>query len=291
MIGRRDLVAAGALLAGALGLGGCQALVSVHTSLDATGSGVVSVGLRLDPEAQTALSRPGVSLSGPSVPRQEPLEQLFPWVGRGGWSAPDGSPGTLSAVRERGGDLVLATEQRFTSVQGLLQILDTRQPTGSLLRAPEASAELPTDLPANVPLLAAARVRVSGATGSTSFSVFGRGGVGEIGGSPCSGRDDRPSRAVDVALGESLAFDYRLQLPGPPARSTADSADGSLAQWRFGYGECPRISANSSAGGSTAVINGVILAGAATILTLILGVRAIRRNRANGRSNLTQVGG
>ena len=287
---RRTLVGGGAaLLLSATVLTGCRTIVGVDVSLDRAGKGLVHASARLDSEAQRYLSRDGVDLTSvKSSDGTAIADALFPWATiRDGWTAPKvvgdrlvkNSP--LGVARESDGTLVLSTIHPVVSAASLKKIMDTTLSTPPLVN----TGDQLTDLPASVPLLNDFTFSLKPDGPNSDFNMFGRAGVGALDAKTCSGDDLATLTVPDAALRRDLSFAYRFIFPEKPRRSSATDIRNNQAKWSFRYGDCPRLSAGSNRGSSSRVLNGAILAGAATFLALILSLRAFRRRRERRSSN------
>ncbi len=281
MIARRELrraLAAFALVAGTAGLTGCRSVVGVDVSFNGAGQGSVNVSARLDQEAQRYLSRDGVDLTRvTSEDGNRIADALAPWATlRRGWIAPTRRDVSITATRESGGTLVLATTHTVVSARALKELMDTTQTTLPLLNA----GDRPSDLPANIPLLGDFTISLKPDGPNSDFNMFGRAGVGALDAKTCSGDTLATSTSpADVTLRRDLSFVYRLTFPEAPRRSSANEIRDNQAFWTFRYGDCPRLSAGSNRGSSSELLNGAILAGAAAFLGLVLSLRAFRRRR------------
>ena len=85
-------------------------------------------------------------------------------------------------------------------------------------------------------------------------------------------------QSENVARG-ALQFVYQFRLPGGPGNNDANAVDGDLTTWAANFGDCPRITADTGGSGNGKVLNGLILAGAAGLILIVLGLRGLRRRR------------
>lgn len=277
---RRALLTAIVVAASSV-LSGCAATMTLDATIDRSGRSNLAVELRLDAEAQAYLQRPGISLTGTDVPNGDDVAAaLFPWANAAnGWRAPDNAQAGAAAVaaaRAPNGDLILRTTHPDNrSPRALQDVLGTAQATDLLVKP----GDTVTSLPGRVALLNNVNFTLDLSGSRPDFSFFGRGGVGTIGAATCAGNALVSGTAADQALRGGLSFVYRISFPGRPARTTATKVLGNDADWRFRYGDCPRLSAASNLGSSSAFLNGVILAGATFLLLVVLGLRALRPGR------------
>ena len=280
-----------ALAVVSISLTGCRSVVGVDVSLNRSGQGDVTVTARLDEEAQRYLSGDGLDLTRvTSADGNKIADALVPWATlRQGWSAPLTPNVSIGVTRESSGALVLATTQPVISARALKGLMDTTQTTLPFLKA----GDRPTDLPANIPLLNDFTFSLKPDGSNSDFNMFGRAGVGALDAKTCARDELATSTALaDATLRRDLSFVYRFTFPEPPRRSSAQEIRDTQAIWTFKYGDCPRLSAGSNRGSSSRVLNGAILAGAATFLALVLALRAFRRRRERRSSeNLAQPEG
>ena len=239
------------------------------------GAGTVAMRAGLDAEAQQYLK------IQPSESGDQIAARITPWAtSANGWQS--AGTGAVSADRDGPGTLTLQSSHRFGSSAELQRLFgDTRQSTAILLRTGD---QAPTDMPRDVPLMSAFNVSLTAhdAPDPPSFNLFGRGGIGAIATATCSGAALERGTGTDQALRKSLRFEYVVDLPVKPTRTTGRTAAGdpTLVSWNVPFGDCPRISANSTQGSSSALLNGVILFGAGLFLCLVLLLRAVKGRRA-----------
>jgi hypothetical protein len=267
----RGRLAALALSAAALLASGCSANFGMNAVIDANGQGRLDLTLELDPQAVSSLG-----LAGFESP-EAVAERAFPWLlTEAGWSSGTEGGGSVAVTREPAGGMVLKT------THGLGSANDLR----ALLAAPRDLTHIPghdavSELPVQTPLINNLAFTLEREGGDTSFSLVGRAGVGSLEKAPCSGSSLDSRGGPDALLrGGGLRFDYRFTLPDGPGSTNANEViDDRTAQWLFRYGDCPLIRARSGGSSSSAPINGIILAGAALVVLVALGLRALRRRR------------
>ncbi len=262
----RALTAAAAVLACLL-LAACSAELQMEVQVDRDGRGELALDLALDSEAQAALGLSGAT----DEQLRAHFEQLLV---DGGWVG-DGVE-RISVERDADGGVVLRTRHPFDDLDQLERLITEPRPIALL--APDAgSLQALTDLPEATPLLNSYRFRLRGGTGDNpGFRLFARGGVGEIGGSTCAGSE---TVGFGSALRNSLLVTYRMDLPGGPGDTNANSTPLGTNVWDVRYGDCPALTAASGGGGSSRIVNGVILAVLVLFLIVVFGVRALRRRR------------
>ena len=282
MTGRRIIGVLAALFA-AIALAGCSVPVRMQITMNRDGAGTVTVRAGLDAEAQQYLNLPA-GASGDEI-----AAKIAPWATAAkGWESAGAS--AVSADRDGSGTLTLQSSHRFVSSQELQRLLgETRQPTAILVKTGDRP---PTDMPADVPLMNAFNVSLTAhdAPDPPSFNLFGRGGIGAIATATCSGAALERGTSTDRALRKSLRFEYVASLPVKPTRTTGTAAknDPTQVSWNIPFGDCPRISANSTQGSSSAVLNGIILLGAGLFIAVVLLLRGLKGRRA--RRSLTVRG-
>lgn len=262
---RRALVAVLLALAAMVAVG-CEADFEVSAGLDREGRGAVALRLTLDREAQAALG-----LAEDADPA-ELAARLAPLLVEGGWGT--GGEGEIGARHdESSGAVVLETSHPVDSPGQLEAILSQLRPFRVV--APDASslAALP-DLPDEAALLNEVSVRLGSGTGDNpGFDVFARGGVGDIGDETCRGD---ALTGFSRSLRDALEITYRLSLPGGPGSTNADETPAGDNVWVARYGDCPALQATSGGGGSSTLVNGVILAALGGFLLAVFALRSLR---------------
>jgi hypothetical protein len=262
---RRAALVICALLVVVLAGSGCASDLEVDVKMNRDGRGTVSLRLALDPSSLSYLGLDGAS--------PEKVAQRFaPLVADGGWS---GDQGQMTVSIDDSGATVSAS-RTFDTPRQLDEIMSLRRPLASLPPNPSVLAGLP-DLPAEVPLLNDFTFRLGTATGDNpGFTLFARGGVGEIGGQTCLG-----GRAVGNArtLRDGLRIAYRFSLPGGPGSTSAPETPSGANLWRLRFADCPALTATSGGGSSSTLVNGAILAGLVLLLLVVFALRTLRRRR------------
>lgn len=276
MTPRRAVLGAIAAVLLALLLTGCASRAQVEVQMDRTGRGAVTLALVLDASSLQAL---GLSSSDP----QAIADRMAALLDDGGWYAPDGGEQTIDNVfafsDDDEGGVTLRTRKDFDNTDGLDAIMGHPRPLRPIVGegGDAVFAGLP-DLPSAAPLLNDFTFRLGSGTGdSPGFTMFGRGGVGDIGDATCQG--DRAT-GFSKALRDSLELRYRFVLPGGPGRTNADETPGGANVWLLRYEDCDPLQADQGAGSSSTVFNGVVLAALAAFLVFVFVARGIRRRRA-----------
>lgn len=264
------------LLAAAVLASGCAAHARLDVEMDRAGHGTVTLRVDLDRDALRAL---GLSASDPDAV----AARLLPLTDDARWTAPDGGERTLAGVfafsADDQGGVSLRTRTSFASVGELDAVLGHRRDLRAVAGAGAARlfAALP-DLPDAAPLVNDFSLRLGTGRGdSPGFTLFGRGGVGEIGEQTCQG-----DRAVGASarLRDSLELRYRFVLPGGPGETNADETPGNENVWVLRYEDCDALHATAGAGNSSTLFNGIVLAALAGLLIAVFLVRGVRRRRA-----------
>ncbi len=267
---RRRLLAAVLLAVAAALLAGCQARFGTTVEIDREGRGSVELSLALDRAAQAALGL------GQAPAPVEVAERFEPLLVEGGWTGGDAGP-IEAGLDDRTGEVVLSTRHEVDSVRQLEAIMRQERPI--VVIAPDrATRDALPGLPTAAPLLNAWQFRLGEGTGDNpGFELFARGGVGEIGSETCQGDD---VSGFGRTLRDALSIAYRLTLPGGPGSTNADDTPGGDNLWRFRYQDCPALQASAGGGGSSTLVNGVILAGLSGFILVVFLLRALRRRRA-----------
>jgi hypothetical protein len=265
----KGLLAGLAAAVAALALGGCQAELIQGVQVNERGTGELTLTLRLDPDAQTAINLDR------QLQDETFLEFLRPDLE--GWSAPDGSGRVIGDRTEADGTRVFETRRSIlSSPDDLRDILSEDRPiapiveaTGGLYQLPppaEDAGETTATAPATAPLTAlppavtttpAPRARVAPQSVLTdlsaiaplqevlvlrfeaaqtgpdrapaTFRIATRGGVGEIGDATCSSLASRPPTIADRQLQDGLTLRYRYRMPSP-VESASDGAERTRGQ-------------------------------------------------------------
>jgi hypothetical protein len=155
-------------------------------------------------------------------------------------------------------------------------LLSAQRPISGIAPDPATLAALP-DLPPKAPLLNAFDFRLgSGSGDNPGFSLFARGGVGDIGQQTCAG-----SGVVGFgrSLRDALEIRYRFHLPGGPGSTNAGQTPAGDNLWVAHYGDCPPLQASSGGGSSSTLVNGLILAGLTGLLLIVFLLRGVRKRR------------
>ncbi len=251
-------------------LAGCQARFGTTVEIDRKGRGSVELSLALDRAAQAALGL------GQAPAPEDVAERFEPLLVEGGWSG--GEAGPIDAgLDDRTGEVVLSTRHEVDSVRQLEAIMSQERPIVAIAPDRATLGALP-GLPRAAPLLNAWQFRLGEGTGDNpGFELFARGGVGEIGSETCQGDD---VGGFGRTLRDALSLAYRFTLPGGPGSTNADDTPGGDNLWRFRYQDCPALQASSGGGGSSTLVNGVILAGLSAFILAVFGLRALHRRRA-----------
>lgn len=264
------------LLIAALMVAGCSARSQLDVEMDRTGRGTATVRVDLDRDALRAL---GLSASDPAGA----AARLQAFLDDPGWGPADGGQLDVGAVAVSGdekGGLTFRSRTAFGSVAELDAILGRRRDLRALA-GPEAArmmAGLP-DLPASTPLVNDFSLRLGAGRGdSPGFTLFGRGGVGEIGQQTCQG--DRATGA-SRRLRDAVQLRYRFVLPGGPGQTNADETPGGENVWDLRYEDCDALRATAGGGNSSTLFNGIVLAALSTFLIAVFLVRGVRRRRAH----------
>ena len=263
---RRVAVAVALLIAVVALGGGCAAQFTQRVTMGSGGDGTLDLRLRLDPEAQRTLGFTG--LSGSPARR---AAQLFPWVNQAdGWRPVESSTD--------GSTLVLTSGHNFSSTDVLEVLMSRKRPLVPIAGNPELLAQIP-DMPRTSPLLNDWTFSLgSGEAPNPGFNLFAQGGVGDVPDATCNPSQLQNSR-VAMELRGALQLAYQFRLPGGPGNNDANAVDGDLTSWAAQFGDCPRITADTGGSGSGKVLNGLILAGAAGLVLIVLGLRGLRRRR------------
>ncbi|MGI9540197.1 MAG: hypothetical protein ACR2N6_08615 [Miltoncostaeaceae bacterium] len=245
----------------------CGAEVQVDVDVDREGRGEVRLRASLDPQAQEALGLSGAS-------DEEVRARFEPLLVDGGWVG-DGEE-RIALIRDTDGDLVLETSHEFDDLDQLRRVLGEQRPIATL--APDAATlEAIPDLPQEAPLINEFALRLGEGTGDNpGFNLFGRGGVGQISGATCSG-----DSVVGFAstLRNSTVITYRVALPGGPGETNADDTPSGTNVWNVRFGDCPALTAEAGGGGSSTLVNGIILGLLVAFLAMVFAIRTIRRRR------------
>jgi hypothetical protein len=263
----RRVALAVALLIAVVALGGgCAAQFTQRVTMGAGGDGSLDLRLKLDPEAQRTLGF--TALSGTPAHR---AAQLFPWVNEAdGWRAVQSST--------EGSDLVLTSGHSFPSTEVLQELMSRKRPLVPIAGNPELLAQIP-DMPTTSPLLNDWTFSLgSGHAPNPGFNLFAQGGIGDVPDATCNPSQLQNSR-VAMELRGALQFVYEFRLPGGPGNNDANAVDRDLTTWAAHFGDCPRITADTGGSGNGKVLNGLILAGAAGLILIVLGLRGLRRRR------------
>jgi hypothetical protein len=250
-------------------LAGCQAHFGTTVEIDRKGRGTVELNLTLDRPAQAALGL------GQAPSPEGVAERFEPLLVEGGWTGDDAGP-IDAGLDDRTGEVVLSTRHEFDSVRQLEAIMRQNRPIVAIAPDRATLGALP-GLPNAAPLLNAWQFRLGKETGDNpGFELFARGGVGEIGSETCQGDD---VGGFGRTLREALSLAYRITLPGGPGSTNADDTPGGDNLWRFRYQDCPALQASSGGGGSSTLVNGVILAGLSGFILMVFLLRGLRRRR------------
>lgn len=266
MSARRVLLALAVLALTAL-LGACGADVQVDVDVDREGRGEVRLSVALDPQAQEALGLSGAS-------DEEIRARFEPMLVDGGWVGD--AEERIALTRDADGDVVLETSHEFDDLDQLRRLLNEERPIVGLAPDEATLAAIP-DLPDQAPLINEFALRLGDGTGDNpGFNFFGRGGVGQISGATCSGNG---VVGFASALRNSTVIIYRLALPGGPGETNADDTPSGTNVWNVRFGDCPALRADAGGGGSSTLVNGVILGLLVAFLAMVFAIRAIRRRR------------
>lgn len=260
------------LLVAALVAAGCQAQLEVAATLDREGRGALDLRLSLDREAQASLG------FGEDAEPAEIAGRFAPLLVEGGWGS--GGDGPITATRDEAtGAVLLETRHPVDSPRQLAALLSQPRPIRGLSPDDASLAALP-DLPDEAALLNEVSLRLGAGTGDNpGFDVFARGGVGDIGDATCRGDE---LAGFGRSLRDAVAITYRLSLPGGPGSTNANETPGGDNVWNSRYGDCPALQATSGGGGSSTLVNGLILAGLGGILLAVFALRSLR-GRGSGR--------
>ena len=265
----RLLLAALVVSAAALLLTACDATESLVVHMKPDGTGTVTLQLALDPDAQAQLG-----FAGGSDPNQV-VKERFPWVANpdSGWTQP--------TFTHEGDRLVISTSKAFTSADNLKAIVSQMHSVDAIAGSRAVVNSIP-DLPHLQPLLNDFSLNFTAASGSDkpSYNLFTQGGVGDVPDATCSG-DDLLTAGGDAAqLRRALHFVVTMDMPREPRDTSGQVTPSGAVQWRYNYGDCPRITADTAGGsGDTKTLNGAILAVASGFILVVLALRALRRRR------------
>lgn len=260
-------IAALALLAAA-----CSADVRVDVEVDREGRGEIRLRVALDAEAQEALGLAGAS-------DEEVRARFGALLVDGGWVGD--AEERIALTREADGEVILETSHEFDDLDQLRRLMREDRPIGVLAPDEATLAAIP-DLPEQAPLINQFSLRLGDGTGDNpGFDLFGRGGVGEISGATCSG-----DGVVGFAstLRNSTVITYRVALPGGPGETNADDTPSGTNVWNVRFGDCPALTAEAGGGGSSTLLNGIILGFLVLFLVLVFTIRAVRRRRRPGEA-------
>jgi hypothetical protein len=252
----------------ALVASGCRSILVVSNQINPGGDGQVRLELHLDQQAQAQL---GIA-SAADVPAA--VAKHFPWVREAdGWSQ-------VTAAPDSAGLLALTTTHAFDDLDTLEALMSDRRSLDAIAGDPQIISSI-KDMPHTAPLLNDYSFRLgTGKQPEPGYNLFAQGGVGDVPDFTCSGDEITPQGGTAATLREALSFKYQFRLPGKPSSTSADRQAGDTQSWSFPFGDCPRIAADTGGGGSSSkVVNGLILAGAAGFILIVLGLRALRRRR------------
>jgi hypothetical protein len=265
----RLLLAGVVVAAAAILLAACSANESMVVHMNPDGSGTLTIQLALDPDAQAQLG-----FAGGNDP-EKAVQQHFPWVVSpdSGWSKP--------TFTHKGDQLVITTSKSFASADDLKALVSEKRSVDAIAGSPDVVTRIP-DLPHDQPLLNDFSLKFTPAKGGDkpSYTLFTQGGVGDVPDATCSG-DKLLTVGGDAAqLRRNLHFVVTMEMPRQPRDTSGETTPSGAIQWRYNYGDCPRITADTAGSSSGAkTLNGAILAVASGFILVVLGLRALRRRR------------
>lgn len=300
-------------------LSGCSARLSQFVDIAPDGGGNLTLELRLDPAAQSAIN----------LPRQlsEGTFERFLDVRKEKWNAP-GDPALPFAQRtEPNGTIILRSVRRLragtSQLDDLESALGVERPVQPILTAtgrywaapanpraePATTSSAPisgtapggeadagvTGLPLRVPLQTllgdefTAGYRERGGDVLATFSIASRGGVGDVLDPVCSGVSRRTEfTRTDRALQRGFDLAYRWGMPARISQYSPEArivGDGYAASWSMPYGECQRMEISSAGAEDGRFVNGLIIGVAIVFLAVVFALRAVSRSRRRRRED------
>lgn len=266
MSARRVLLMFAVLALAAL-VAACGADVQVDVDIDREGRGEVRLQVSLDPQAQEALGLAGAS-------DDDVRARFGALLVDGGWVGD--AEERIAVTRDGDGGLTLESSHEFDDLDQLRRLLNEQRPI-AVLAPDEATLDAIPDLPDQAPLINEFALLLGDGTGDNpGFNLFGRGGVGQISGATCSGDG---VVGFSSTLRNSTVITYRVALPGGPGETNADETPSGTNVWTVRFGDCPALTAEAGGGGSSTLVNGVILGLLVAFLAMVFAIRAIRRRR------------